>query len=155
VQYLGYEEFDAARRIIFGGKFQRILNASLSVRQLQHAVESARTLHECWAALQVISRGCGFCQAALYCNGREFTTRFAEVDPEEYWSFSVPLNNSGHIDLCVPFGSAEPPVIIGTLAASLRTAFAAKANEFVVGSHLTIERSLTVPFRPAGPGPAS
>jgi UDP-GlcNAc:undecaprenyl-phosphate GlcNAc-1-phosphate transferase len=140
VQYLGYEEFDAARRIIFGGLFHRMLNASLSVRQLENAVKSAHTLDECWAALQVTCRNYGFCQAALYCNGRKFTSRFAEVAPEEYWSFSVPLNNSGHIDLCVPFGSAQPPVIIGTLAASLRTAFAAKTGEFL--SHLTVERNL-------------
>ena len=50
VQYLGYEEFDVARRMIFGGMFRRTLNANLSITQLDTAVQGARTLDECWDA---------------------------------------------------------------------------------------------------------
>jgi UDP-GlcNAc:undecaprenyl-phosphate GlcNAc-1-phosphate transferase len=147
VRYLGYEEFRAARRIISGGLFHRVLNASLSIRQLEDAVESARTLDECWDALVVISRDLGFCEAALYSHGRQFTTRFAEVDAEKCWSFSVPLNSSCYIHLCAAFGSTQPPAIIGTLAASLRTAFAAKLDEFLVEAPTTTGRVPAESFR--------
>jgi UDP-GlcNAc:undecaprenyl-phosphate/decaprenyl-phosphate GlcNAc-1-phosphate transferase len=158
VRYLGYEEFPAARRILSSGLFHGALNASLSIRQLERAVKSAGTVDECWAALEVTSRDLGFCEAALYAHGRQFTTRFAEVDSAKCWSFSVPLNSSCYIHLCVPFGSTQQPVIVGTLAASLRTAFAAKLDEFLVEPPVeplvepdtTIERDLTVSHRPAG-----
>jgi UDP-GlcNAc:undecaprenyl-phosphate GlcNAc-1-phosphate transferase len=141
VRYLGYEEFDAARRIIFGGQFHRTLNARLAIRQLEDSVKSAGTLDECWDAILVTSRGFGFCEAALYCHGRHFTNRFAGVEPEDCWSFSIPLNSSGHIVLRVPFAT-HPPVIIGALAASLRTAFAAKLDELLVESYIALERDL-------------
>ena len=149
VRYLGYEEFPAARRIISGGLFHGALNASLSIRQLEDTVKSASTLDECWAALVVTSRGLGFCEAALYSDGRQFTARFAEVEPEKCWSFSVPLNSSSYIHLCAPFGSTQQPVIVGTLAASLRTAFTAKLAEFLVEPHKTNERELAATRRPA------
>jgi UDP-GlcNAc:undecaprenyl-phosphate GlcNAc-1-phosphate transferase len=152
VRYLGYEEFPAARRILSSGLFRGVLNASLSIRVLEDAVKSARTLDECWDALVVTSRSLGFCEAALYSDGRQFTTRFADVDPEKCWSFSVPLNNSCYIHLCVPFGSNQPPVIIGAIAASLRTAFGAKLDEFLVESHTTVERDLAASVRQAYEG---
>src|ERR1039458_4201354 len=43
IRYLGYEEFDVARRMIFGGFFRRILNANLSVTQFELAIHGART----------------------------------------------------------------------------------------------------------------
>src|ERR1039458_5975987 len=52
VRYLGYEEFDMARRMVFGGFLRRMLNANLSVTQFEEAVRAARTLDECWKALQ-------------------------------------------------------------------------------------------------------
>jgi hypothetical protein len=125
---------------------------SLSILQLEDAVKSARTLDECWAALAVTSRGLGFCEAALYSHGRQFTTRFAEVDPEKSWSFSIPLNSSCYIHLCVPFGSNQPPVAINILAASLRAALAAKLDEFRVEPRTTVEWDLAASVQQAYEG---
>jgi hypothetical protein len=122
---------------------------SLSIRQLEDAVKAARTLDECWAALVVTSRDLGFCEAALYFHGHQFTTRFAEVDPEECWSFSVPLNSSCYIHLCVPCGFNQAPGIVKTLAASLRTAFAAKLDAFLVESRTIVDRDLAACVQPA------
>ena len=121
---------------------------SLSIRQLEDVVKSARTLDECWAALVVASRDLGFCEAALYSHGRQFTTRFAEVDSED-WSFSVPLNSSCYVHLCVPFGYNPPPAMINTLAASLRTAFAAKLDEFLAESCTTVVQDLAASVQQA------
>ena len=118
------------------------LNFSLSIHGLEDAVKSARTLDECWAALVVTCRGLGFCEAALYFHGRQYTTRFADVDPDKCWSFSVPLNGSCYIHLCVPFDSNQPPTMVNALAASLRIAFASKLDEFLVESRGTVGRDL-------------
>ena len=107
VQYLGYEEFDAARDMIFGGVFRRALNANLSIRQLEMAVKVAGTLDECWSALVETSRGFGFSEASMEFNGRQLAARLAEADSARCWDLRIPLNGSGHVQLRVPMGSSS------------------------------------------------
>ena len=130
IQYLGYEEFDAARHIIFGGLFRRVLIGKLSVRQLETAVQVANTLDECWSALVTTSRGFGFSEASLQFNDRHFTTRLTEVDSTECWDLRIPLNHSGHVYLSVPLHCSQPPAAIGRLVTVVGTVFANKLAGF-------------------------
>jgi UDP-GlcNAc:undecaprenyl-phosphate GlcNAc-1-phosphate transferase len=132
VQYLGYEEFDAARHMIFGGIFRRALNANLSISQLETAVHVANTVDECWDALVKTSRDLGFSEASLQFNDRRLTARLAEVDSAECWDLRIPLNHSGHVYLHVPLHSAQPPATIGWLVTSVGTVFANKLAAFPV-----------------------
>jgi UDP-GlcNAc:undecaprenyl-phosphate/decaprenyl-phosphate GlcNAc-1-phosphate transferase len=129
IHYLGYEEFGAARRLIFGGIFRRVLNANLSISQLEHAVQAAGSLDECWGALLDTSRGFGFSEASLHFGARRFDARLVEADPAECWNLRIPLNHSGHVHLSVPFRCAQPPATIGSLATSLHAVFAPKIEE--------------------------
>jgi UDP-GlcNAc:undecaprenyl-phosphate GlcNAc-1-phosphate transferase len=126
VRYLGYEEFDVARRMIFGGFFRRILNANLSVTQFEEAVQAARTVDECWKALQDTSRTFGLSAATLHLHGREFTATLLDTAPAETWSLKIPLDGAGFVDLAVPFRVDRAPAIVGPLATSLRTVLAPK-----------------------------
>jgi UDP-GlcNAc:undecaprenyl-phosphate GlcNAc-1-phosphate transferase len=141
VQYLGYEEFDAARRLLFGGLFRNVLNANLSIRQLEHSVEAARTLEDCWAALREGSRKLGFSEASLHFHECRFTARFQEAGAGECWNLWVPLNGSGHVLLFAPFHSSLPPAAISAFAESLWTVFAGRLH------HLHVEQSAS--FTPA------
>jgi UDP-GlcNAc:undecaprenyl-phosphate GlcNAc-1-phosphate transferase len=132
IQYLGYEEFDAARHMIFGGIFRRTLNANLSISQLETAVHVAATLDECWDALVQTSRGLGFSEASVQFNGRHLTARLAEVDSAECWDLRIPLNHSGHVYLRVPLHSAQPPATISRLVTAVGTNFANKMASFAV-----------------------
>jgi UDP-GlcNAc:undecaprenyl-phosphate GlcNAc-1-phosphate transferase len=131
IQYLGYEEFDSARRIVFGGVFRRILNADLSVRQLENAIKSARSVDECWAVIQSSGRSLGLSHAAMLVHGRTFTAQF--LDPEtagECWSLTVPLNGAGAVRLRIPFRPGRPSLSAAPLATSLRTVLAPKLETF-------------------------
>ena len=130
IQYLGYEEFDIARRMIFGGMFRHTLSANLSISQLETAVHGAGTLDECWGALVDASRTLGFSQASLQFNGAHFSAQF--VDEAECWDLRVPLNHSGHVYLRVPLHSEQPPQTIGRLVTTLGTVFANKLTEFPI-----------------------
>ncbi len=132
IQYLGYEEFDAARRVIFGGMIRQSLNDSLSIKRLETAVGSAGTMDECWDALLETSRSFGFSEASLQFNGRHFTARLTEVDAAECWDLRVPLNHSGHVYLRVPLRSAQPPATIGRLATAAGTVLANKLQTFSI-----------------------
>jgi UDP-GlcNAc:undecaprenyl-phosphate GlcNAc-1-phosphate transferase len=132
VQYLGYEEFDAARQMIFGGLFRRVLNGKLAVHQLETAVQRAATPDECWGALIETSRGLGFSEASLQFDGCRISTRLAPADPGECWDLHIPLNHSGHVFLRVPMHSAQPPATIGRLVASVGTVLANKLSTFPI-----------------------
>src|ERR1019366_2819356 len=132
VQYLGYEEFHAARYMIFGGIFRRTLKANLSISQLETAVHVANTVDECWDALVQTSRSLGFSEAELQFNDRHLTARLTEVDSAECWDLHIPLNHSGHVYLRVPLNSKQPPATVGRLVTSVGTVFANKLAAFPV-----------------------
>jgi hypothetical protein len=134
IQYLGYEEFDAARHMIFGGIFRRTLNANLSISQLEMALRVAPTVDECWGALVETSRGFGFSEASLEFLDLRLTTRFTEVDPADCWDLRIPLNHSGHVHLRVPLRSKQPPATIARFVTSVGTVFANKLAAFPVQS---------------------
>lgn len=130
VQYLGYEEFDGARRMIFGGMFRHTLNANLAINQLEATVQIASTLDECWVALLGTSRSLGFSEASLQFDGRHLSARLTEAG--ECWDLRVPLNHSGHVYLRIPLHSEQPPQTIGRLVTTLGTVFADKLAAFPV-----------------------
>ena len=126
VRYLGYEEFNIARRMVFGGLFRRMLNANLSVTQFEQAIQAARTVDECWVALLDTGRTLGLSAATLRLHGCEFTATLAETAPAECWRLDIPLDGAGHLDMAVAFRPSQPPPTIGPLAASLRAVLAPK-----------------------------
>ena len=134
VQYLGYEEFDAARHMIFGGIFRRTLNANLSISQLEMALRVAPTVDECWGALVETSRGFGFSEASLEFLDLRLTTRFTEVDPADCWDLRIPLNHSGHVHLRIPLHSKQPLATISRFATSVGTVFANRLGALPVQS---------------------
>jgi UDP-GlcNAc:undecaprenyl-phosphate GlcNAc-1-phosphate transferase len=134
IQYLGYEEFDAARHMIFGGVFRRTLNANLSISQLEMAVWVAHTVDDCWGALIETSRGFGFSEASLEFGDRRLTAQLTEADPAECWDLRIPLNHSGHVYLRIPLHSKQPPATISRFVTSVGTVFADKLAAFPVQS---------------------
>ncbi len=132
VQYLGYEEFQAARQMIFGGVFRRVLVGKLSISQLETAVQGASTLDECWGALVETSRILGFSEASLQFKGHRLTTRLTGIDSADCWDLHIPLNHSGHVFLRVPLLSPQPPMTISRLVTCVGTAFADKLAAFPV-----------------------
>ena len=121
VRYLGYEEFDVACRMVFGGFFRRLLNANVCVTQFEQAVEGARTVDGCWVALVECSRTFGLSTVTLGLHGREFTATLVLASPAECWSLNIPLNGKGSIDLSVPIDPDLAPSTIGPLCKSLKT----------------------------------
>jgi UDP-GlcNAc:undecaprenyl-phosphate GlcNAc-1-phosphate transferase len=130
VNYLGYEEFNGARSLLFGGLFRRVLSANLSLHQLENAIRDARSVDECWRAVVTSGPTFGFREATLRIQDRELKACLTEVVPNECWNLSIPLNGVGHLNLIVPFNPSQPPTTIGLFATSLRTVLAPKLAEF-------------------------
>ncbi|HEY1337937.1 MAG TPA: hypothetical protein VGF59_10530, partial [Bryobacteraceae bacterium] len=114
VQYLGYGEFAAARRILFGGVIGRSIEAHLSLRQLDQRLRSAATADECWRVLISAGRSFGFNAARLAIGGRTWRER---LGPDcECWQLQVPLNGTGMVEFAVPFDAKLHPVLLAPFA---------------------------------------
>jgi UDP-GlcNAc:undecaprenyl-phosphate GlcNAc-1-phosphate transferase len=129
VRYLGYEEFDVARKMFFGGVFRRMLNANVCITQFEQAVGAAESVDECWAALLDVGRALGLSTVVLRLPRRNFATTLIEIAPAECWGMSVPLVGSGHADLSIPFHKDHAPATIGPLCTSVRTVLASKLRQ--------------------------
>jgi UDP-GlcNAc:undecaprenyl-phosphate GlcNAc-1-phosphate transferase len=136
VQYLGYEEFDAARRMVFGGMFRRVLSGTLSVQQLERSLNSAATLDDCWGVLLQASRDFGFTSAILSVHGRRFSATLTDASPEECWQLRIPVNGSGYLNWSVPF-HLKSNASIAPLACAARTALGARLDDLPPVPHPT------------------
>jgi UDP-GlcNAc:undecaprenyl-phosphate GlcNAc-1-phosphate transferase len=139
IRYLGYEEFNTAHRLIFGGLFRRVLAGNLSISRMEAAIQVSNTPEECWSALVEAGRSFGFSQVSLHFNDLHISARLAEVDSTDCWDLHIPLNHSGHVDLRIPLNCTPPPATIGRLVSSVGTILVNKLASFA------LHRSATSP----------
>lgn len=120
IQHLGYVEFSVAGRVIVQNTFRRVLSAQISVRQFEDLLKAARTLDECWSALEDTSRSLGFENVQLHCNGTDRRVRFGDIDPADCWSLRIPLGPQARAEFAVPFDTRFQPTMISAFARALR-----------------------------------
>jgi hypothetical protein len=99
VRYLGYGEFDAARRLTLQGTFRHILHAQLYLKKFENKLALARTEDECWAAIQQAGRDYGFSHLHMNLGGRLYDAQFRDTTGDRCWSMHIPLSNSEYVDL--------------------------------------------------------
>lgn len=144
IQYLGYEEFDTARAVLFGGILRRAVNGRLSVGQIVRSIQAARTVDECWAAIHNGSRPFGFAEVTLGVNGQRFTARFNDACYDQCWNLTIPLGAYGYLDWSIPF-NAQPTGTIEPLTTTLRKALVQKLAE--IASQQLAAPSVQLPMR--------
>jgi UDP-GlcNAc:undecaprenyl-phosphate GlcNAc-1-phosphate transferase len=130
VQNLGYVEFRMARRLLFAGAFQNVLNAHLALRGLEESLAAARTPDECWRAVQEVSTSLGFDRVELSLGGERYDKRLAHSNGEGSWELRVPLAGDDFVRLACAFHSTLPPVAVGQLAEVLRARLGASSSQF-------------------------
>jgi len=128
LRYLRYDEFDCARRVIFGGVLRSALSANLAAREFETAIRGARSLEECWSAFEDHGPRLGLYSARMQVYGRMFAAPFREAETVTVcWSLRVPLNGAGFVELEAPFGAAPRLV---PLTDSLNNVLAPKLETF-------------------------
>lgn len=136
IQKLDFEEFGAARRLLFGGELRQLLDAQVALVKLERAIEHAETVESCWAAVQQGCREFGFARAELHFDGRIYGRRLALAGRGSSWHVYVPLSDR---DFVLLSRGAETPVragVVSPLADLLRTRLPAKLAA-VSGAELT------------------
>jgi UDP-GlcNAc:undecaprenyl-phosphate GlcNAc-1-phosphate transferase len=130
LRYLRYDELDSVRHVFFKGVLRGLVSADVAVRELETAFRKARSIEECWVAVESHGSRLGLARATMRIYGRTFAAEFgggAETTGE-CWSLRVPLNGDGAMDLEVPFGAGS--IGVAAFADCLRTAMAPKLETF-------------------------
>ena len=94
IHKLGYNEFGIARRLAFGGSFQRMLNAELALVKFQEEFLECTSFLACWEVLCRESPQFGFSGIKLYIDGEIW-----EKESEQKWQIRVDLPDHGYIIL--------------------------------------------------------
>ena len=111
VQHLGYGEFSAARTVFFGGVIGRVINAQVSLRQMDHQLGATQRFEQRWDILTNSCRKLGFSDAGLEFNGQQWSHHVGTHRSADCWQLSVPLNGSGRAQFSVPFNFPQPATI--------------------------------------------
>ncbi len=105
VQYLGYSEFQTARQLLFGGEFQRILDAQLNLQNLEKALRAAVSVEECWDILREAGSKLGITSMQLHYGGETYTAGSVSAGPEDAWDMRIPLSDRDYLMLVRKFNA--------------------------------------------------
>lgn len=121
IRKLDFEEFGAAKRLLFGGELRKLLDTQVALLKLERAIEQAATVESCWAAVQEGCREFGFARVELHFEGRIYGRQAAGRGACSSWHVYVPLSDRDYVLLS---RGAETPVrngVVSPLADLLRS----------------------------------
>jgi len=136
IHKLDYEEFGAAKRLLFGGELRKLLDAQVALINLERAIERAGSVESCWAAVQEGCREFGFTRAELHFDGKIYGRRRAGAGGQASWHVYVPLSDRDFVLLSRGAECAVRPGVVSPLADLLRSRLPGKLAA-VSGSELT------------------
>jgi UDP-GlcNAc:undecaprenyl-phosphate GlcNAc-1-phosphate transferase len=117
VQHLGYGEFGIARHVLFGGVVQNVINAQMSLKQLETGLAGSKSAEERWKILKAISRTMGFNGLELDLDGHVWNERHGTLPASNCWQMRIPLNGSGAANFSIPIDAPIHPAMLAKFAA--------------------------------------
>lgn len=136
IQFLGYIEFDAARRVVLGGAFRRVLSAQISISAYEQKMKQARTPGEYWEVIRDASREMGFSETHMELDGVSYQDHGTGDDPGQCATITIPL--AGNSDGLVSFSYRLSPNLHRALAMTTLVEIMREQLE-------TAHRSATIP----------
>jgi UDP-GlcNAc:undecaprenyl-phosphate/decaprenyl-phosphate GlcNAc-1-phosphate transferase len=127
IHQLRYSEFDVARRLIFGGEFQRTLARRVRLEQLGADLKLATTEDDWWNILVKAARETGWVRIAW--KGQDCREKRFSNEPVA-WSFQISIREEDHI--CVDGGLTSPSESVDLLgfAGTIRHSFSEKQHQW-------------------------
>ena len=133
VRYLGYAEFDAARRFLSGG-FRPILSAHVTLELLERSLSSASTVEECWSALEQAARSLGYSHMTARLGAARFATAPDRGRNGSFWQFRLNLKEDCWVNITQQECGTEQPVLLMPFTEVVRRALPKKISELCAGS---------------------
>jgi UDP-GlcNAc:undecaprenyl-phosphate GlcNAc-1-phosphate transferase len=111
VHYLGYSEFEMARRLVLAGNFRRTLNAELQLSTFRDDLAAAATPDQCWKVLQGTYSEFGFNEIRFKVGGRLYTHTTNSHHDANVWTVRIRLSENDYINFSRDFDTEAPPIV--------------------------------------------
>jgi len=155
IQHLGYNEFSTARRMLFAGTFQEVLDMQLRLRSLEQKLLAAKSIQEYWGYILDAARTFDFVEVRLSFAEAIYQERLRDTKSYLCWSLRVPLPGVGYINFTRRHESPVLSMGVSSFIDVVRKTIAAKSLGFGVetvtaigaGNRITAQNSLKVPRR--------
>jgi len=121
ISQLGYSEFAAAGRMLFGGRFRKIIDVETRLKDFEANLAKAETVDDCWDHIRTGSRDFGFHEVRMSFSGRLFEELHQEpttVKPR--WQLRIPLRDSQYVNFYRGFDSEMNPLVISAFVEAVQ-----------------------------------
>jgi UDP-GlcNAc:undecaprenyl-phosphate/decaprenyl-phosphate GlcNAc-1-phosphate transferase len=132
VRYLGYAEFEAARRFL-AGAFRPMLSAHVKLELLERSLVSASTIEECWFALEQAARSLGYSHMTVRMGPIRFATAPDRARDGSFWQFRLNLEEDCWVNITQQEGRAEQPILLIPFSEVVRRVLPGKIAELCAG----------------------
>ncbi len=120
VQHLGYAEFSAVGRVLFGGAVRMALNGQISLQAAKAGIAACQDMEQCWLCLRQTSELFGFSGIQARLNGGSYLHLDAAADAEECWQLRIPLPNGDFLHLSHRMNALGQQAVVMPLVQILR-----------------------------------
>jgi UDP-GlcNAc:undecaprenyl-phosphate GlcNAc-1-phosphate transferase len=139
VSFLKYAEFGTARRLMLEGAFRRLLNAQISLDEVEKGLQTAGSVEQCWERMAAAYQAFGFTSLEMRAGGRTF--RDPTQDQTQHsakhgaagrggWRVRVKLENGDHVVLRRDAGMQNHITLAPAFTEMLERTLTAKLAEF-------------------------
>jgi len=131
IRQLDYAEFASASRMLFGGKFRRIIDAEARLKDFEATLAKADSVEECWSHIRAGSRDFGFHEVRMSLSGKIFEDLAADNKPR--WQLRIPLPDSQYVNFFRGFNSDMSPLVISGFVEAVQRGLEARAAAQALG----------------------
>lgn len=129
VRYLGYIEFDVARRLMAPSSFTRVLNAQMRLRLLETDLFRAASLDHCGGLICDAARDLGFARVVLRLDSTACDRRLRSSERSaDGWTLRIPLSRTDYVNLVTEPGAPISPLVPDGIDVVLRRTLAARLS---------------------------
>ena len=127
VRYLGYIEFDVARRLMAPSSFTRVLNAQMRLRLLETDLLRAGDLDRCGDLICDAACDLGFSRVVLRLDSAACDRRLRPATRSaEGWTLRIHLSRTDYVNLGTELGARISPLVPDGIDAVLRRVLEAR-----------------------------
>jgi UDP-GlcNAc:undecaprenyl-phosphate/decaprenyl-phosphate GlcNAc-1-phosphate transferase len=133
IQYLGYVEFNATRRFLWGG-LRPMLGAHVKLEAFERALSRAATLDQCWQSLEAGARSLGYSQIDASLAGQRYGRARPRTAGGAFWQMRLNLPDRDFVNITQMEDSAEQPVLVIAFAEIVRRVLPVRLEQVATAS---------------------
>jgi UDP-GlcNAc:undecaprenyl-phosphate GlcNAc-1-phosphate transferase len=127
IRQLDYHEFASASRMLFGGRFRRIIDVEARLKDFEATLAKAESVEECWNHVRSGSRDFGFHEVRMSLSGRLFEDLHSETSAAKpRWQLRIPLPDSQYVNFYRGFDSEMNPLVISAFVEAVQRGLEAR-----------------------------